>query len=134
MNDDNCDFGFYVDTPEHMAETVGYWLDFYAKRYFIRFSVVDNATGKAVGTLEGFVDETAVFRLDICSDYEKAEYLTGLLCFARDNFRESFGNEYLMTKAVPEARERRKALEDGGWDYVGEYRGFGDYYRTKTVG
>ena len=58
MNDDNCDFGFYVESREKMLETIGYWLDFYEKQYFIRFSIVDNATDKAVGTIEGFVGET----------------------------------------------------------------------------
>ena len=72
MNDDNCDFGFYVESREKMLETIGYWLDFYEKQYFIRFSIVDNATDKAVGTIEGFVGETGVLRVDISSDFEKA--------------------------------------------------------------
>lgn len=54
MNDDNCNFGFYADSQEKMSEIIGYWLDFYKKQCFIRFSIVDNATGKAVGTVEGF--------------------------------------------------------------------------------
>lgn len=71
MNDDNCDFSFYVDSEEKMQETIGYWISFYQKKYFVRFSIVDNATEEAVGTIEGFSGETVVLRVDICSEYEK---------------------------------------------------------------
>lgn len=88
MNDDNCDFGFYVESREKMLETIGYWLDFYEKQYFIRFSIVDNATDKAMGTIEGFVGETGVLRVDISSDFEKASCLSEIFEFAKDNFYE----------------------------------------------
>ncbi len=131
MNDDNCDFGFYVETKEKMLETVGYWLDFYEKQYFIRFSIVDNATGKAVGTIEGFAGETGVLRVDICSAYEKASYLSELFKVAKENFYELFGNEYIVTKALASATERRQALEDNGWEFIDMFRGFADNYRIR---
>ena len=132
MNDDNCDFGFYVDSQEKMSETIGYWLDFYNKGYFIRFSIVDNATGEAIGTIEGFVGESGVLRVDIASAYEKADYLSEIFVFAKDNFHALFGNEYLVTKAISKAVERRQALEMNGWEFINTFKTYPDYYQIKV--
>lgn len=133
MNDDNCDFGFYMETPEQMAETVAYWLDFYRRRCFIRFAVVDNAAGRAVGTVEGFGGEVGVLRIDLASAYERAAYLEELLVLAQARFPALFGNRALVTKAVPQAAERRRALKVCGWEAIGTYRGYDDYYKVKLV-
>lgn len=131
MNDDNCDFGFYVESQDKMSETIRYWLDFYKKQCFIRFSIVDNVIGEAVGTIEGFGAETGVLRVDIASAYEKASYLSEILVFAKDNFHEIFGNEYLVTKASSIAIERRQALNGNGWEYIDTFREYQDYYKIK---
>lgn len=133
MNDDNCDFSFYVDSEEKMQETIGYWINFYQKKYFVRFAIVDNATEEAVGTIEGFSSETGVLRVDICSEYEKACYLSELFNFARDNFYEFFGNEYIVTKAISKALERREALANNRWESIDTYRDYRDYYRIKLI-
>lgn len=134
MNDDNCDFGFYVDSQEKMSETVGYWLDFYKKQYFIRFSIVDNVTGEAIGTIEGFCGETGVLRVDIASLYEKVPYLTEIFTFAKEYFHKFFGNEYVVTKAISKALERRQALQANKWEFIDTYRGYQDYYRINVKG
>ncbi len=131
MNDDNCDFGFYVECKEQMAQTVRYWLDFYRQQCFIRFAIVDKATGKVVGTVEGFGGETGVLRLDIASAYEQAAYLSELFVFAKENFQEFFGNEALVTKAVPQATQRREALQQDGWEFIDTFRIYRDYYKIK---
>ncbi len=131
MNDDNCDFGFYVDTREQMAQTVFYWLDFYKQRGFIRFAIVTKETGETVGTVEGFGGETGVLRVDISSSYECPEYLSELFNFAKENFREYFGNEILVTKAIPQARQRRIALEQCGWTFLDAFRTYRDYFQIK---
>ena len=133
MNDDNCDFGFYTDSQQKMSETMGYWLDLYKKQCFIRFAIIDNATGEAVGTIEGFCGETGVLRIDIARAYEKASCLSELLVLVKDNFHEIFGNEYLVTKAVSKAAERRQALIANEWEYIDTFRGYQDYYQTKTT-
>lgn len=132
MNDDNCDFGFYVDSQEKMSETIGYWLDLYKKQCFIRFSIIDNATGEAVGTIEGFGGETGVLRVDIASAYEKASYLSEIFIFAKDNFHEIFENEYLVTKAISNAVERRQALKINEWEYINTFSDYQDYYKIKV--
>ena len=131
MNDDNCDFGFLMHSREQMRQTIDYWLDFYEKRGFIRFSVTDRESGKAVGTIEGFGGETGVLRVDMARQYEKEKFLRELFDAATDNFKEIFANEYLVTKAVPEAVERRKALNACGWEYISEYKGYPEYYCVK---
>ncbi len=131
MNADNCDFGFYMETREQMAETVTYWLKFYSWRSFVRFAIVDRETGQAVGTLEGFGGDVGVLRIDIAGKYEKADYLSELLGLAKKHFREWFGNETLMTKAVPQARERREALMASGWEFVDTFRTYRDYYQCR---
>lgn len=133
MNDDNCDFGFYVDSEKKMQETVGYWIDFYQKRYFIRFSIVDNTTEEAIGTIEGFNAEIGVLRVDICNEYEKECYLSELFNFARDNFYAFFDNKYIVTKAISTALERRKALVNNSWEYIDIYRDYHDYYKIKLI-
>ena len=130
MNDDNCDFGFYTDSQQKMSETIGYWLDLYKKQCFIRFSIVNNVTGEAVGTIEGFCGETGVLRIDLARAYEKASYLSEILVLAKDNFHELFGNEYLVTKAVSKAEERRQALINNEWEYIDTFRGYQDYYKA----
>ena len=51
---------------------------------------------------------------DISSDFEKASCLSEIFEFAKDNFYDFFGNEVIVTKAVPGATERRKALNSSG--------------------
>lgn len=133
MNADNCDFGFYAETPEDMAATVEYWLQHYRWRSFVRFAIEERYMKKVVGTIEGFCGEVGVLRLDIASDYEQAEWLAELLRFAERSFRDYFGNRELVTKAVPEATERSRVLEACGWTYIGDYRGYADYYRIALV-
>ncbi len=131
MNDDNCDFGFYMESREKMVNTVDYWLNHYHWRSFVRFAIVDKDTCKAVGTIEGFGGEVGVLRLDIAGSYERKEYLSELLAFAKEHFREYFGNEILVTKAVPQACQRRIALEETGWEFIGAFRTYRDYYQIK---
>lgn len=101
MNDNNCDFGFYMESEEKMQKTIEYWLGFYTKKYFIRFAIVDNATRNAVGTIEGFGGETGVLRVDILSTYERESYLSEIFDFAKENFHKLFENNYIVTKAIP---------------------------------
>ncbi len=133
MNDDNCDFGFYIETPEQMATTIKYWIDFYKKGYFIRFSIIDQVTGLAVGTVEGFGGDTGVLRVDINHDYEKEDLLSEIFVFARQNFYEIFGNKELVTKAVESATERRKALISCGWEFIDTFRTYSGYYKISIV-
>lgn len=128
MNADNCDFGFLVDTPERMAETVRYWLRHYGWRSFVRFTVVETASGEAVGTVEGFRAEVGVLRIDLMDSFETAETIAELLAFAEENFRDFFGSEALVLKAPADCAARRAALETRGWSFIDFFRTFRDYF------
>lgn len=129
MNDDNCDFGFYVDSQDKMLETIKYWVEFYKQQAFIRFSVIDKMTGEAVGTIEGFAGETGVLRVDLRKEFEKENYLSEIFIFAHTNFFDLFGNKNLVTKAIEEAVQRRAALMSCGWEFIDSYKTFKGYYR-----
>lgn len=109
----------YLECPTIKTKSFSIWL--------IRKAV--NATDKAMGTIEGFVGETGVLRIDISSDFEKASCLSEIFEFAKDNFYEFFGNEVIVTKVVPGATERRKALNSSGWEFIDKYREHHDYYK-----
>lgn len=68
----------YLECPTIKTKSFSIWL--------IRKAV--NATNKAVGTIEGFVGETGVLRVDISSDFEKESCLSEIFEFAKDNFYE----------------------------------------------
>ncbi|MGB4660925.1 MAG: hypothetical protein WBI07_17275, partial [Mobilitalea sp.] len=59
-------------------------------------------------------------------------YLSEIFIFAKDNFHEIFGNEYLVTKAIPNAIERRQALKNNEWEYINTFRDYQDYYKIKV--
>ena len=71
-----------------------------------------------------------MLRIDLARAYEKASYLSEILVLAKDNFHELFGNEYLVTKAVSKAEERRQALINNEWEYIDTFRGYQDYYKA----
>lgn len=73
FNSDNCDGdNFYYPTKERMSEAVKFWLDAYKNGWFVRFTVIDKSSQKAVGTIEMFRREATdsfnhcgVLRLDV---------------------------------------------------------------------
>lgn len=145
FNSDNCDGDdFHYTTPERMRQAIDFWEYSYRERYFVRFTVVDNSSGEAVGTVEMFnrgrfsadelpdssdTGEHGVLRVDLRSDHETAETLSDLLR-AAETFYDAFGVKYILTKARPEAVERVSALLKAGYrPWKGLVAGkFADYY------
>jgi len=87
---DAGNYGFAYDTPEGMRDCIESWLDEYAAREFIRWTVIHKGDAKAVGTIEYFPTtkdaraESAsvrlgVLRIDLKSEYEKKELFDQLL-------------------------------------------------------
>lgn len=134
MNDDNCDFGFFVQSQERMAETIGYWRKHYEWRSFVRFTVIGTVTGAVLGTLEGFDGDVGVLRIDLASAFEQEWIIREILVFARHNFGRYFGNRQLVTKAIPEAQVRRRALAAAGWRETEPFRGqYPHYFAVETA-
>ena len=115
FNDDNCDFGYgKVDTIEKMHYNIKLWIDSYHNRNFIRFSIINKSTNNAVGTVEMFGGEHGVLRIDIMPEYECESSLTEIFQIA-DHFFNDFQCAYIVSKAIPDATERVKALVKCGY-------------------
>lgn len=88
----------------------------------MRWSVVDQAKGKAVGTIEGFHRDAkdcftncCLLRLDLRSDYEKSEEIASVLSLIVPASFVLFDCDKVATKAVPAAGERIRALGEMGF-------------------
>ncbi len=142
FNSDNCGGDdFRYGTEERMRQAVEYWLWEYGRRGFVRWSVVDKRTEEAVGTMELFrreaddaSDGCGILRLDLRSDYEVEGEIFDLLGRIVPPAYGLFGCRQILTKAIPAAVERRRALEKFGfipWEnrLVGhDWTEYGDYF------
>ena len=142
FNSDNCDGDdFYYKTLERMQQAVDFWIFSYKERYFVRWTIIDKATAEAIGTIELFhrdadeqFYECGLLRLDLRSDYEDAAQIAEIISLIKDAAYDLFYCNVIATKAVPEAKERLKALQELGFvaseKMVVGHDGtkYGDYY------
>ncbi len=116
-------------TSEEMGRCIRSWLAAYKNRYYIRLTVIDKQTEKAIGTIEIFdhihseknwksdvVRQSFVLHIDFAVPYETQKYLSELLTLADQKFFRLFGFEYLLIRAVPAATERIAALTATGYE------------------
>lgn len=123
FNSDNCHGDdFHYTTHERMAQALEFWITAYDNGWFVRFAVVDKAIGEPIGTIELFRREAedyftdcALLRLDLLSDYERAEAIEHIVSIAASSAFELFGCGMLATKAIPAAAERISALNSLGF-------------------
>lgn len=144
FNSDNCNGDDFVyKTIERMEQAVNFWIFSYNNGYFVRWAIVDKLTGKAVGTIEAFkreaddhFDRCALVRLDLHSKYEREEIIKEILTPLVSVACDLFGCDFVATKAVSLASERRSALAGLGFRESGEkligHDGteYGDYWET----
>lgn len=123
FNSDNC-YGadFHFTRMEEMEGTIRAWLSEYEGRGFVRWSVIDKASEEVVGTIElfhrdaeDFFTSCGVLRLDLRSDYEEKETIAQILMLITEPAYEMFECSMIATKAIPAAKERRRALEETGY-------------------
>lgn len=132
MNADNCTSNFHYRTLDEMNDCIQDWLGSYERGVYIRFSIVDTQSSKAVGTIEMFDKNKSlgILRLDLCSSYEKQESILELIRLSVVNFYDVFGVKQIAIKAIPAAEERVSALRAYG--FVPAERSIngphGDYY------
>jgi hypothetical protein len=93
---------------------------------------LNKTTREAIGTIEIFGGGCGVLRVDLMAQYEKEDYLKELYRLAENEFFLLLGNEKIVTKAIADARERRKALVECGWDYIDQYRTYDGYYEKQA--
>jgi ribosomal-protein-alanine N-acetyltransferase len=123
FNSDNCNGDdFYYTSIERMNEAVDFWKYSYDHRYFVRLTVVLNATSEKIGTIEMFKREAddefnhfGVLRIDLQNTYEKQQYIDEILRIANGNFYKEFEVDFILTKAVPNATERIASLRGKGY-------------------
>lgn len=124
FNSDNCDGdNFYYPTLDHMEKAIDFWLSSYEKRWFVRWTIVDKETSKAIGTIELFnrvadddFNGVGVLRLDVGSLYEEAGVLEEILSIIINPAFELFECDTIITKAPIYAVERIKALKQFGFE------------------
>lgn len=123
FNSDNCHGDtFYYDTIEKMEKAIGFWLNSYKEKYFVRWSILEKSTNEAIGTIELFhrdandyFTNTGLLRLDLASDYEKESIIEDILNLIISDTYELFECDKIATKAIPNAIERIKALRNCGF-------------------
>lgn len=124
FNSDNCGGdNFYYPTRERMLEAVRYWISSYEKGWFVRFTIIDKAAAKAIGTVELFLRESddafdgdGVLRLDVRNDREREDILLDILSLAVPPAFDMFGCGEIITKAPIYAVERIAALAKFGFE------------------
>lgn len=123
FNSDNCGGDdFHYTTKERMKEAIAYWLFEYHRKGFVRWSIIDRSKDFVIGTIELFhrnakdyFTECGLLRLDLHSDYEKAGEIQRILRLILPAVFDLFHCNKIATKAKPQAVERRKALEQLGF-------------------
>lgn len=146
FNSDNCHGDdFYYTTYERVEEAVNFWLWAYEVKGFVRFSIIDQKSQQVIGTIEifhrdskDFFNDCGLLRLDLRSDYETKEIVAEILSLIVEPFFELFDCTMIGTKAKEIAKERRKGLEELGFQateecLIGEdgTKYFGYYYKMK---
>lgn len=112
FNSANCSYGYGgVDSPEKMRSNIRMWLSEYQNRAFVRFSIVDQKSMQAIGSVEMFADPdgSGMLRLDLSSAYEKLSVLMELYACCRDEFPLLFGARCICTMDFPGARSEALA-------------------------
>jgi ribosomal-protein-alanine N-acetyltransferase len=143
FNADNCNGdNFHYKTIERMEQAIDFWDSSYKNRWFVRWTIIYKETKEIIGTIEMFNrcekhEYTGVYgihgilRIDLQSNYEVAEVIESILSIASKEFGSLFAVEYIATKALPEARERIKALKKMGYTYMDQFE-LKDYYGRKV--
>ena len=123
FNGDNCHGDdFHYTTSERMQSAIGFWLWAYQDKGFVRWAIVDKASGQAVGTIELFnrrssdyFDQCGLLRLDLRSDHERTDAIRDILSLIVPPAFELFGCRMVATKIPPAAVQRKAAAEQLGF-------------------
>jgi [ribosomal protein S5]-alanine N-acetyltransferase len=142
FNSDNCHGDdFYYQTMERMKQAIEFWDFSYGKKYFVRWTIIENITDATMGTIEMFhriaedeFNHFGVLRIDLQSQYEKKEYIDDILAIANQCFFADFNVESILTKAIPSAFERISALRNKGYLPLNrKFMVYDDYFVRKST-
>ncbi|MDR1564350.1 MAG: GNAT family N-acetyltransferase [Oscillospiraceae bacterium] len=117
-NSFNCTYGYGSRTLDEIKDFIQGWLDEYAKRHFVRWSVVGKQSGKAIGTIElfnrqanDFFNNCAILRLDLHNDFEQTAIIEEVLALLLSSTFTLFECPIIATKVAPTAKGRMEALK-----------------------
>lgn len=146
FNSDNCHGDdFHYTTLERMQGAMDFWTEAYREKWFVRWTIIDKKTQKAVGTIELFnrqaedyFNDCGLLRLDLRSDHEHEEGIHEILSLIVPPAYDLFHCQMIATKVIPSAARRKEAVEKLGFKSTGEAlighdgtRYFDYYVRTK---
>ena len=83
-------------TLEEMRKCIAVWLDEYRNKYYIRFSVIDKTTDKAIGTIEVFDNtgkDDSYLHIDLSAPYEIQSCISELLTLADKALFKTFNKK-----------------------------------------
>lgn len=123
FNSDNCHGdNFYYPTAERMLEAVRFWVSAYENKWFVRLTIIDKSTAKAIGTIELFHRDSedsfngvGVLRIDVKSDYEKEDILFNIISLITPPSFALFDCNEIITKAPIYAIDRIHAIQKYGF-------------------
>ena len=137
FNSDNCINRFEYSTLDEMKKAIEFWIDEYKRKYYVRFSIVDQKSGHIIGTIEMFTKQAndeattiGVLRIDIQSSFESEEVLDELVQLIEANFPKYFAFTAIVTKVVKIAEKRVKIFQNNGFAQLTNKNivNFDDYY------
>lgn len=115
LNADNCTNDFFFPTLQDMLRQIDFWLEEYARGYYVRWSILEDST--PIGTVEMFHREScdafnhhALVRLDLRPDREQADVIEEITAVLLARCSEMFSSLAMATKARPVAAQRCTAL------------------------
>lgn len=135
FNSDNCHGDdFYYSTLERMKQAIEFWDFSYKNKYFVRWTVLFN--NNIIGTVEMFhrvaddeFNHYGILRIDLQSKYETKLILDNILEIANENYYKAFKVNAILTKAIPEAKERIDSLLHNGYHPLNiKLMTYDDYY------
>ena len=121
FNSDNCTSNFIYSSIGEMKDCIKQWVKSYNNEEYVRFSIIDRHLDKVVGTIEMFGTvgkynaSSGILRLDIESKYEETIYQNELFLLCIKEFFDLFIVDSIITKAIPKASIRIKALVKNGF-------------------
>lgn len=129
FNSDNCHGdNFYYPDLEKMKNAVAFWLSAYPSKWFVRWSIIDKTIKKAIGSIELFhreaddaFDNVGLLRLDLRSDYEKANIIEEIANLIIEPAYSLFYTDRIVTKVPLYAVERQEAFTKLGFQKSNEF-------------
>lgn len=136
FNSDNCHGdNFYYTSLEQMKKAVEFWQYSYKSRWFVRMIIILNETNEKIGTIEMFNRDAesvygshGILRIDLMSKYENENIISAVLNLTDKHFFDAFYVNCILTKAVPEAKQRITALKANQYSEAKDFEVGENYY------